>query len=171
MELIGTASYTGYTIFQFKMAHPHVANFADAGEVLFGAFGREFFGAALVILLIFAASSHILTFSIALNIISEHTTCTIVWAVVALVVFFCFSIPRTMKRVSYFSIAGMCSNAWIFHAGAMLIGCACSVHISSVSLFDHHDCPGHSKARSCGSGYSERRAILLCLHISCQHCA
>ncbi|KAF1352195.1 amino acid transporter [Delphinella strobiligena] len=103
------ASYTGYTIFQFKMAHPHVANMADAGEVLFGAFGREFFGAALVILLIFAASSHILTFSIALNIISEHTTCTIVWAVVALVVFFCFSIPRTMKRVSYFSIAAFIS--------------------------------------------------------------
>lgn len=103
---IGTATYTGYTIFQFKMAYPHVSNMADAGEVLLGPIGREVFGAALVILLIFGAASHILTFSIALNVITQHAACTIVWGVVALVVFFLCSVPRTMRRVSYLSIFG-----------------------------------------------------------------
>lgn len=42
------ATYTGYVYGQFKQAYPHVANMADAGEVLMGAFGREFIGTAQV---------------------------------------------------------------------------------------------------------------------------
>ncbi|KAK4549204.1 hypothetical protein LTR36_007662 [Oleoguttula mirabilis] len=104
-----TATYTGYTIWQFKMAYPHVHNLADVGEVLLGPFGREFFGAAQTIFLVFTMGSHLLTFTIAMNAITGHATCTIVWAIVALVVFFICTLPRTLKRVSYLSIASFIS--------------------------------------------------------------
>ena len=99
------ATYTGYVIGQFKMAYPHVHNMADAGEVLMGPVGREIFGAAQVIFLVFTMGSHILTFTIALNTITGHATCTIVWAVVATIVLLICTLPRTLKRVSYLSIA------------------------------------------------------------------
>jgi amino acid permease len=103
------ATYTGYVIGQFKLAYPHVHNMADAGEVLFepigmGAIGREFFGTAQIIFLIFIMGSHILTWIIALNAMSDHATCSIVWGVIGLIVLFIFTLPRTLKKVSYFSI-------------------------------------------------------------------
>lgn len=51
------ATYTGYTIYQFKMAYPHVHNLGDVGEVLLGRIGREVFGAAQTIFLIFTMGS------------------------------------------------------------------------------------------------------------------
>lgn len=47
------ATYTGYVFGQFKARYPHVHNMADAGEVVLGRFGKEIFGAAQVIFLIF----------------------------------------------------------------------------------------------------------------------
>lgn len=106
------ATYTGYVIGQFKMAYPHIHNMADVGEVLFGPFGprvasigREVFGAAQIIFLIMIMGSHILTWIIALNTISGHVTCSIVWGIVGMIVLFLFTLPRTLKKVSYFSIA------------------------------------------------------------------
>lgn len=98
------ATYTGYVIGQFKQAHPHVHNMADAGEVLAGSWGREIGGAAQTIFLVFTMGSHVLTFEIAFNAMTGHATCTIVWGVIALVVLWVFTLPRTLKRVSYFSI-------------------------------------------------------------------
>lgn len=82
ITLIGlglVATYTGYVIGQFKLAYPHVHNMADAGEVLFmplgpraAAIGRESFGAAQVVLLVFVMGSHLLTWIIALDTISDH---------------------------------------------------------------------------------------------------
>ena len=106
------ATYTGYVIGQFKLAYPHVHNMADAGEVLFtpvgpraAAIGREFFGAAQIIFLIMIMGSHILTWIIAFNTITGHVTCSIVWDVVGLIVLFLFTLPRTLKKVSYLSIS------------------------------------------------------------------
>lgn len=98
------ATYTGYTIWQFKMAYPHVHNLADVGEVMLGAFGREFFGAAQTIFLVFTMGSHILTFTIAMNAITGHATCTIVWGIIGLIVLFILTLPRTLRKVSYMSI-------------------------------------------------------------------
>ncbi|KAK5173159.1 uncharacterized protein LTR77_003281 [Saxophila tyrrhenica] len=117
ITLIGlglVATYTGYVIGQFKLAYPHIHNMADAGEVLFrpigwGGFGREFFGAAQVIFLIFIMGSHILTWIIALNTISDHITCSIVWGVVGTIILFLFTLPRTLKKVSYLSISSFVS--------------------------------------------------------------
>lgn len=110
------ATYTGYVLGQFKLAYPHVHNLADAGEVLAGPIGRELGGAAQTIFLIFVMGSHILTFTIAMNAITGHATCTIVWGVVGFIVLWLFTLPRTLKKVSYLSIASFVSIC-----GAVLI--------------------------------------------------
>ena len=54
------ATYTGYVLGQYKAAYPRVHNLADALEVMWGPFGREFGGAAQTIFLIFGRSeSHV----------------------------------------------------------------------------------------------------------------
>ncbi|PYI25616.1 amino acid transporter [Aspergillus indologenus CBS 114.80] len=103
------ATYTGYTIGQFRWAYPHIQNMADAGEVLFGSFGREFFGTGQLLLVVFIMASHILTFTVAMNTITEHGTCTIVFGVVGVVISFFLALPRTSANVSYLSVASFIS--------------------------------------------------------------
>ena len=82
---------------------------ADAGEVMAGPIGREVFGAAQILFLIFVMGSHILTFSIMMNTVTSHGTCTIVFGVVGLIVCLIFTMPRTLHKVSYMSIASFIS--------------------------------------------------------------
>ena len=93
---------------------------ADAGEVLAGRIGREIFGAAQILFLVFAMGSHILTFSIMMNTITSHGTCTIVFGIVGMIVCLVFTLPRTLKKVSYMSIASfisICSAVMITMVG------------------------------------------------------
>ena len=82
---------------------------ADAGEVLLGSVGREVFGAAQLLLLVFVMGSHILTFSIMLNTLSSHGACTIVFGVVGLLVCYICALPRKLGDVSYLAIASFIS--------------------------------------------------------------
>jgi hypothetical protein len=82
---------------------------ADAGMVLCGPIGREIFGAAQIIFLLFVMGSHILTFTIMLNTITSHGTCTIVFGIVGLIICFIFTLPRELGDVSYMSIASFIS--------------------------------------------------------------
>lgn len=97
------ATYTGYTIYQFRSRYPHIQNLADAGEVLFGAFGRELFGLGQLLFSIFIMGSHILTFSVMMNTVTEHGTCTMVFTAVGFIICFVCSLPRTMKNMTYIS--------------------------------------------------------------------
>lgn len=104
------ATYTGYVIGQFKLRYPHVHSMADAGEVLFrplglARFGREFLGTAQLLFLVFIMGSHLLTFTVMMNTLTNHGTCSIVFGVVGLVVSFIFALPRTLRKVSWFSFA------------------------------------------------------------------
>ena len=103
------ATYTGYVIGQFKMAYPHVHNMADAGMVMLGPWGREIFGTAQMLFLIFIMGSHILTFSIMMNTVTAHGTCTIVFSIVGFVISVVCSLPRTLHKVSYLSIVSFIS--------------------------------------------------------------
>lgn len=103
------ATYTGYVIGQFKLRYPHVHNLADAGEVMAGAFGREFLGAAQVLFMCFIMASHLLTFKIAMDTITEHATCSIVWGFVGTIILMVCTLPRTLKKVSYFSLVSFIS--------------------------------------------------------------
>lgn len=46
-------TYSGYTLWQFRMKYPQVASFGDVGQVLMGRFGRELFGFAYVTFCVF----------------------------------------------------------------------------------------------------------------------
>lgn len=78
---------------------------ADAGEVMLGRFGRELLGTAQLLFLIFIMGSHILTFSVMMNTVTDHGTCSIVFGVVGLIMSFLLSLPRTLKKVSWLSIS------------------------------------------------------------------
>lgn len=98
------ATYTGYVIGQYKWRHPHISSMADAGEVLMGRFGRELFGTGQLLFLIFLMASHILTFTVALNSITGHATCSIVFGIVGLILSLILSLPRTLEKMSWLSL-------------------------------------------------------------------
>ncbi|KAH8430945.1 uncharacterized protein LDX57_008608 [Aspergillus melleus] len=99
----GLATYTGYVTGQFKWRYPHVSSTADAGEVLMGRFGRELLFGSNILYLVFLMASHILTFTVAMNTITKHATCSIVFGVVGLVLSFLFALPRTLKGMTWLS--------------------------------------------------------------------
>lgn len=104
------ATYSGYVLGQFKQQYPQVHTFADAGEILFAPIGmakigKEFFGAAQLLFLIFSIGSHLLTWTIMFSTITGGSVCAIVWSVIGLVLYFICNLPRTMKKLSWFSIA------------------------------------------------------------------
>jgi amino acid permease len=101
------ASYTGYVIGQLKWKYPHISSIADAGELVMGPFGRELLFIGSILYLIFIMASHILTFTVAMNPITEHCTCSIAFGIVGIIVSFRFSLPRTMRNVSWLSVACM----------------------------------------------------------------
>ncbi|KAI5272049.1 hypothetical protein E4T47_04628 [Aureobasidium subglaciale] len=102
-------TYSGYTLWQFRMRYPQVSSFGDVGQILMGRVGREIFGFAYVTFCVFCMASHVLTFIIAMNTLTNHGTCSIVFGIVGLVLFFLLTIPRTMKNVSFLAIASFIS--------------------------------------------------------------
>jgi hypothetical protein len=101
-----------------------VHNMADAFEILFEPLGipkigREFGGAAQTIFLVFSMASHILTWTICFSTITNQATCNIVWGVVALILFWIIDLPRTLRKVSWFSIA--CKEAILSSLSPIII--------------------------------------------------
>lgn len=106
--------YSGYVMGDFRKEYPWVQSFGDALEVIgnsvgHGALFQEVFGWAQTIFQVFVMGSHLLTWTICLNTLTNSSTCTVVWAVVGLAVFAVLSLPRTMKFASYMSIASFLS--------------------------------------------------------------
>ncbi|KAF7592255.1 hypothetical protein BBP40_000457 [Aspergillus hancockii] len=105
----GISWYTGYIIGQFKLRFPGTHSMGDAGELIMGRFGRELMGTGQLLLLIFLMASHILTFSVLFNTITGHGACTIVFAVIGMIVSFIGALPRTMNKVYWMSVASCIS--------------------------------------------------------------
>ena len=108
------ATYTGYTLGQFKLRYPWVHNLADVGEILcdplgFPSVGRELFGIAQMLFLVFVMGSHILTFSIMLNTVSDHGTCSIAFGFIGLIICFLCTLPRKLGDVSWMAIVSFIS--------------------------------------------------------------
>ena len=74
-----------------------------------GRFGREFLGVAQLLFIIFFMASHLVTFSVAFNVLTDHGTCTIVFGVVGLIISLICSLPRTLNNVSWLSMASFTS--------------------------------------------------------------
>ncbi|KAL4891198.1 transmembrane amino acid transporter protein-domain-containing protein [Aspergillus ambiguus] len=109
LGISGIAWYTGYVMGQFKLRYPQVHSMGDAGELLMGRFGRELLYVGQLLLLIFLCSSHVLTFTITFNTITNHGTCTIVFGVVGMILSFLCNLPRTMNKVYIMAIASCTS--------------------------------------------------------------
>jgi hypothetical protein len=99
------ATYTGYNIGLMRERYPHIQNLGDAGEILLGRFGRELFGLGQFLFCIFVMGSHILTFRVMMNTITEHGTCSIVFSLIGMLISLVLSIPRTMKGMTWISFA------------------------------------------------------------------
>lgn len=110
-----TATYTGWIIGEFKLAHPSVQSYADAGEIMFGPVGREIFALLQVLILVFVSGAHILTFAVAMNAMTDHARCTLIYSFIGFLICFVLGLPRTFKNVSYPSI----------FCGSILSLCSC----------------------------------------------
>ncbi|KAJ5545075.1 hypothetical protein N7535_006536 [Penicillium sp. DV-2018c] len=109
MGLSGISWYTGYVMGQFKQRYPQVHSMGDAGELLLGPIGREICYIGQLLFIIFLMASHILTFSVLFNTITNHGTCTIVFGVIGLIVSCIAALPRTSEKVYWMSIASALS--------------------------------------------------------------
>jgi len=107
------ASYTGYITYQFKLRYPTVRSYADAFQVLFGAPGRWAAEVMTSLFLVFIMAAHVLTFSVSMNVLTDHGTCTVVFYVVGTVVSLLLTVPRTLKGNSSASLA--CRSSFLGH--------------------------------------------------------
>ncbi|CAM1501256.1 Fc.00g104180.m01.CDS01 [Cosmosporella sp. VM-42] len=96
--------YTAFELLQFYEHHQHVVNVVEMTRVVGGPWFEMFAGIFMMIQVVFVASSAVVTLSIALNTISAHATCTVVFIFASCVTCYSLSMPRTMKFVSYSGI-------------------------------------------------------------------
>ncbi|RSL86390.1 hypothetical protein CEP52_015830 [Fusarium oligoseptatum] len=92
--------FTSYIVGQVKLLYPNVSHYADAGRLLFGRFGYEVFGAALVLELVMVVGSHALTGSIALIDIADGRVCSIVFSAVSAIILLILAIPPSFTEVA-----------------------------------------------------------------------
>lgn len=98
------ATYTGYVVYQFKMKHMGMHSFANAAEYIGGPITREVVEVMQVLILIFIMAAHILTFTVEMNVLTNHALCTIVFGIIGTVVSFVLTLPRTFKNISLMSV-------------------------------------------------------------------
>lgn len=107
MSLLST--YSGLMLGEFRKEYPFVENFGDAVEVMGKSIGmgplfQEIFGWAQVVFQVCVMASHLLTWTICINTLTDSSTCTIIWAVVGVAIFWVLNLPRTLKSASWTSI-------------------------------------------------------------------
>lgn len=81
----------------------------DAGEILAGVWGREMCGFAQTTFLVFVMASHLLAFGIMMNVLTEHSLCTIWFMVIGTIISIILTLPRTLRNLSPLSIASFAS--------------------------------------------------------------
>ncbi|KAG6235510.1 hypothetical protein E4U25_004731 [Claviceps purpurea] len=109
--------YTAYELLQFYRKHPHVVNMADMARVVGGIPLEIIFGICLLVnvtasqcaiqlsytphkRICFTCGSATVTISIALNTLSSHGACTVVFAAVAAMACWLLCLPRQFKFVA-----------------------------------------------------------------------
>lgn len=108
-----TVLYTGLIITDYVAAYPHVTNVCDIGQHLFFGSKIVWYITALMFLLnnTLIQALHVLTGAKYFNTVSDNSTiCSIVFAVVTMIICFLLSLPRTfssLSSVAYFSAVTM----------------------------------------------------------------
>ncbi|KAJ5226662.1 Amino acid transporter transmembrane [Penicillium citrinum] len=149
------SSYTGYTIGQFKAAHLEVHTMADAGNILVGKVGRRILGIAQLIFFIFVMGSHILTFSLMMNVLSDHSTCTILYSSIGLLpFFFTDSTPTSGTTITPFS-----PEFHQYHRGSTY---KYDRGLSQQNGYESHPTPPHGTNSSRCLSRNSKRDLRLC---------
>lgn len=94
------AMYTSYIVGQVKVAYPDVAHYADAGRLIMGRFGYELINLMLILQLLFLIGSHCLTGTITLVTITGSNICSIIFAVVSMVILIILAIPPSFAEIA-----------------------------------------------------------------------
>ncbi|KAF2830949.1 hypothetical protein CC86DRAFT_341457 [Ophiobolus disseminans] len=97
-------TYTAYVLLQFFRRYPTVLNCVDCFRIIGGQLLAIVVGTAFVLNLILTCASSIITMSIALNSLSEHALCTILFILIPAIVSWLLCIPRKMKFMADFGI-------------------------------------------------------------------
>ncbi len=95
-------TYTAYVLLQFFRHYPHVLNCVDCFRIIGGTPLAIIVGTAFVLNLILTCSSAVITMSIALNSISEHAACTVVFIAVPAIFSWLLCVPRKMTFLAHF---------------------------------------------------------------------
>ncbi|WVQ67233.1 uncharacterized protein L199_005428 [Kwoniella botswanensis] len=101
--------WSDYVVGTFKLNHPEVYTVADVGYMLFGFWGREILGFAFWLQIVAVTGASFLSMSVAFNTITEHATCTVVWAIVAMVIIGALASIQTLSRISWLGWLGLAS--------------------------------------------------------------
>lgn len=106
---------------------------ADAGEILLGRYGALLIFPLQLICLVFIMGSHIVTFSIMMNVLTDHGACTILFGMTGFILSLFLTLPRRLEDLSYLSVVG-----FVTIVGAVLttmIGVPIPYHIHLIELF------------------------------------
>ncbi|KAJ5349936.1 hypothetical protein N7541_007663 [Penicillium brevicompactum] len=107
----------GYVSGNARRYFPQMHSVGDAAQVLFGKGACEFVGLIYYIYLTLVAGAGMLTTSVALNTLSDHGACTMIFLAVACALAFVFGTGfRSLQKVAWLSwvgVAGIIFAIWI----------------------------------------------------------
>ncbi|KAG9241086.1 neutral amino acid permease [Calycina marina] len=99
--------YTSLVVWEFCVRHPEVRDVCDIGQMLF--FGKKWVWYATAVMFIlnncFIQGLHVLVTAKYLNTITSHSQCTVVFSIIAAIVCWFCSLPRTFSTLSKLATA------------------------------------------------------------------
>lgn len=115
LALITTVA--GYMCGNARQYYPHMHSIGDAAELLFGKGARELIGTIYYLYLALVAGAGMLTTSVALNTLSDHGACSMIFVAVtcasALVLGTGFRSLEKVSWLSWIGVAGIVVAIWI----------------------------------------------------------
>ena len=100
--IAGIVLYTSLVLWEFCLRHPEVRDVCDIGQMLFWGKTWAWYATAVMFILnnTFIQGLHVLVTAKWLNTITGHSQCTVVFAIIAAIVCFVCSLPRTFSGLS-----------------------------------------------------------------------
>ncbi|CZR55645.1 related to neutral amino acid permease [Phialocephala subalpina] len=101
-----TFDHTAVILGDFRNRHPECHTLSDMCGHLWGRIGRELVGVQILVAQILITAAGIVSVSTALNALSDHGTCTVIFSFVAAVLITGFSSVRTFSRLGWLTWIG-----------------------------------------------------------------
>ncbi|KAE8443339.1 hypothetical protein EG329_001982 [Mollisiaceae sp. DMI_Dod_QoI] len=100
--IAGLVLYTSLVVWEFCLRHPEVRDVCDIGQMLFWGKTWAWYITAVMFILnnTFIQGLHVLVSAKYLNTITNHSQCTVVFAVIATIICWFASLPRTFSALA-----------------------------------------------------------------------